>query len=35
MSDELKKAIRKMPQDAEVIDLLKSFLARTRCLRDN
>ena len=35
MLEEMEKAIREIPRDAEVIDLLKNFLARDRLLRDN
>ncbi len=35
MPEELEKAIREMPRDAEVIDLLKNFLTRARFPRDN
>ena len=31
----MEKALREMPRDAEVIDLLKNFPARARFLRDN
>ena len=35
MPEEMEKAIREMPRDAEVIDLLKNFPVRARFRRDN
>ena len=34
-SEEMERAIREMPRDAEVIELLKKFRRRVRLLRDN
>jgi len=35
MPEEMQKAIREMPRDAEVIELLKNFPTRARFPRDN
>jgi hypothetical protein len=35
MPEEMEKAIREMPRDAEVIDLLKKLSGEGRFLRDN
>jgi hypothetical protein len=35
MPEEMEKAIKEMPRDAEVIDLLKNFLTRARFPRDS
>ena len=35
MPEEMEKAIKEMPRDAEVTDLLKNFPPRARLLRDN